>query len=138
MIDFQFIDTLQLDLSYVEDWYKKVAQSEGKTLGNFSIIIGTDDWILEMNKQYLNHDFYTDIITFDYCEGNIVSGDLLLSFDRIKENAQTFNVSETEELNRVLVHGLLHLCGYGDETEDEIMIMREKEGYYLNLLNKTD
>lgn len=134
MINFQFLDTPTLPLEYVESWFQKITQKEGKSLADISIVLGTDEWLLEQNKQFLNHDFYTDIITFDYCVGNIISGDLLISLERVEENAKTFDVSRETELNRVLVHGLLHLCGYGDETSKEIEIMRKKEDYYLSLL----
>ena len=84
-----------------------------------------------MNKEYLQHDYFTDIITFDYVEGNTISGDLFISVDRVKENAQKFNSSALKELYRVVFHGVLHLVGYNDKTDDEKLVMREKENYYL-------
>ena|SRR5690554_72234 len=134
MIEIQYLDVPELNLDYVYDWYEQVVQKEGKTLGDLSIVFGTDEWLLEQNKTFLNHDYYTDIITFDYCEMNFISGDLLISIDRVYDNAVQYNVSRETELNRVLVHGLLHLCGYGDKSEKEIEIMRKKEDYYLSLL----
>ncbi|MFA5574748.1 MAG: rRNA maturation RNase YbeY [Brumimicrobium sp.] len=133
-IEIEFIDVPKINLDYLTEWYKKIALSEGKVLGEFSIIIGTDEWLILKNIEFLNHDFYTDIITFDYCEGNIVSGDLLISYERVVDNAKTFNSTKQNELNRVLVHGLLHLCGYNDKTEEDSKIMREKEDFYLQLL----
>lgn len=134
MVEFDFIDITPFDLNYINDWYEKVCYEEGKQLGAMSVIIGTDEWLLEQNIKYLEHDFYTDIITFDYVEGDIISGDLLISLDRVHENAEEYNVSRETELNRVIIHGLLHLCGYADHSEKDIKIMREKEDYYLSLL----
>ena len=88
--------------------------------------------MLERNNAFLNHDTYTDIITFDYCEGNHLSGDLFISVDSVRENAVFYGVEFADELNRVIVHGLLHLIGYDDHTEDEIAVMRAKENYYLS------
>ncbi|HLW40039.1 MAG TPA: rRNA maturation RNase YbeY [Brumimicrobium sp.] len=134
MIEFHFVDVPPIDLKHIEKWYELVCEKEGKQLGPMSVVLGTDEWLLEQNKRYLNHDFYTDIITFDYTEANVVSGDLLISKDRVNENALTYNVSRETELNRVVVHGLLHLIGYKDESEEESKIMREKEDFYLSLL----
>ena|SRR5690554_1145277 len=134
MIEFQFIETPSIDLTYVKEWYVLICDKEGKQLGPITVVLGTDDWLLEQNKLYLNHDYYTDIITFDYSEGSIISGDLLISIDRVYDNASIYNVSRETELNRVIVHGLLHLLGYKDESEEELKLMREKEDYYLSLL----
>ena len=134
MIEFQFLDVPEINLEYVSNWFEKVISSEQKSLGNLTIVLGSDDWLLEQNKSFLQHDYYTDIITFDYCEMDFISGDLLISIDRVSDNANQYNVSRETELNRVLVHGLLHLCGYGDKSEKEIEIMRKKEDYYLTLL----
>lgn len=134
MIEIQFKEVSPIELDYLEKWYNLVCQNEGKVLGDIGVAIGTDDWLLEQNIKYLNHDFYTDVITFDYCEENTINGDLLISLDRVIENASNFNVSKTTELNRVLVHGFLHLCGYMDGSDEEVQIMRAKEDYYLNLL----
>lgn len=134
MIEFEFIEVPEINLDYIQEWFIKVVENEGKTLSNITVVLGSDDWLLEQNKSFLKHDYYTDIITFDYCEMDFISGDLLISIDRVNDNAKNYNVSRETELNRVLVHGLLHLCGYGDKTEKEIEIMRKKEGYYLTLL----
>lgn len=134
MIDFQILDVDSPNLNHVEDWFHKIIEAENKILAELSIVLGSDEWLLDQNIRFLDHDFYTDIITFDYCVHDIVSGDLLISLDRVEENAKEYNVSRETELNRVLVHGLLHLCGYGDKTPKEIEIMRKKEDYYLSLL----
>lgn len=134
MIEFQFIETPPINLAYVKEWYVLICDKEGKQLGPITVVLGTDDWLLEQNKLYLNHDYYTDIITFDYSEGSIISGDLLISIDRVYDNASIYNVSRETELNRVIVHGLLHLLGYKDESEEELILMRKKEDYYLSLL----
>ena len=136
MIDFQFIKVNQLNLTFVESWFTRICESEKKTLSFISMLFGDDEWLIEYNKEYLNHDFYTDIITFDYCENDFISGDLLISLERVQENSELFNVSRETELNRVMVHGLLHLIGYNDKTEEEVLVMREKESFYLDLLNK--
>lgn len=136
MIDFQFVNVDKLNLNFVEDWFKQVCENENKSLSVLSILIGKDDWLLEYNRKYLGHDFLTDIISFDYCEEDIISGDLLISLERVEENAQEFNVSRETELNRVMVHGLLHLIGYNDKSEKDISVMREKENFYLQMVNK--
>lgn len=115
-------------------WLSDVVEKEGRTLGDVCLVLGDDEWLREHNVQSLNHDYYTDIITFDYSTNDLVSGDLLISIDRVEENAVKENVSRETELNRVVVHGVLHLCGYGDKSEDESILMRQKEDYYLSML----
>ena len=110
-----------------------VAGSEIKTLGDISIIFCSDNYILDVNIRYLHHDYFTDVITFDYCEGNKLSGDLFISIDSVRENAIEFGTEFNEELHRVIVHGLLHLIGYDDHTQEDQKVMREKEDYYLGL-----
>jgi rRNA maturation RNase YbeY len=112
---------------------KTLAKSEGKALKDISVVFTDDDYLLEVNKQYLNHDYYTDVITFDYSVFPEVSGDIMISLDRVKENADTLSVSFQEELNRVVYHGLLHLCGYKDKSAADEKLMRKKENYYLEL-----
>lgn len=114
-------------------WLKMVAESEIKKLGNINIIFCSDNYILDVNMKYLQHDYFTDIITFDYCEKNVLSGDLFISIDSVRENALFYGTEFSDELNRVMVHGVLHLAGYDDHTEEEIKTMRSKEDYYLNL-----
>lgn len=119
-------------------WLKLVAESEIKKLGNINIIFCSDNYILDVNVKYLGHDYFTDIITFDYCVKNILSGDLFISIDTVRDNAEFYKTEFNDELNRVIVHGLLHLIGYDDHTPEEQKIMREKENYYLELRNHID
>ena len=107
---------------------------EGCVLGDITFVFCSDEELLGVNKEFLNHDYYTDIITFDYSEGSVISGDLFISIDRVKENALSFNVKIMEELHRIAFHGVLHLLGYNDKTEAEVIIMRAKENHYLNKL----
>ena len=104
-----------------------------KKLGNINIIFCSDDYILDVNMKYLQHDYFTDIITFDYCEKDFLSGDLFISIDSVRENALYYGTEFADELNRVMVHGLLHLIGYDDHSEEDIKMMRYKENYYLEL-----
>lgn len=103
-------------------------------LGDVAVVFGTDDWLLTYNQNYLNHDYFTDIITFDYSTPDVISGDLLISVDRVIDNSVYLNVSRETELSRVCIHGLLHLVGFKDSTEKEKLMMREKENEYLSLL----
>ena len=119
-------------------WLKLVAESEIKKLGNINIIFCSDNYILDVNVKYLGHDYFTDIITFDYCVKNILSGDLFISIDTVRDNAEFYKTEFNDELNRAIVHGLLHLIGYDDHTQEEQKIMREKENYYLELRNHID
>jgi rRNA maturation RNase YbeY len=114
-------------------WLRMVAGSEVRKIGDISIIFCSDNYILDVNMRYLQHDYFTDIITFDYCEGDKLSGDLFISVDSVRENALFYGTEFADELNRVIVHGLLHLIGYDDHTEEEQKTMREKEDYYLSL-----
>ena len=114
-------------------WLKMVAESEVKKLGPLSIIFCSDNYILDINIKYLQHDYFTDIITFDYCEGELVSGDLFISIDSVRENALHYQVKFEDELDRVMVHGLLHLIGYDDHTPEETALMRQKEDYYISI-----
>ena len=103
-----------------------------KKLGDINIIFCSDNYVLDVNIKYLSHDYFTDIITFDYCEGNTLSGDLFISVDSVKENSIFYNTEFQTELNRVIVHGVLHLAGYDDHSDEDIKIMRTKEDYYLS------
>ena len=96
-----------------------------------SIIFCSDDYLLKINQDYLNHDYFTDIITFDYCEGNSVSGDLFISIDMIRANAEKFGVEFIDELHRVIIHGVMHLVGFKDKTDEEAQVMRTQENYWL-------
>mgnify|MGYP002508976504 CR=1 FL=1 len=114
-------------------WMKAVVQQHGYRVGDINIILCNDPSILEINQQFLGHDYYTDIITFDYCEGEKLSGDLFISVDSVRENAIEYGTEFKDELNRVIVHGLLHLIGYDDHCDEDIKEMRAKENYYLSL-----
>lgn len=121
------------DENAVAHWLQDVCVSEGKKLSELSYIFCPDDYLLEMNRKYLNHDYYTDVITFDYCEADDVSGDVFISVDRVNDNAQNEGVSEQDELHRVMVHGLLHLLGYHDKETSDKEQMTAKEDFYLSL-----
>lgn len=114
-------------------WLKMVIESEIKKTGDISIIFCSDNYILDVNMKYLQHDYFTDIITFDYCEGNRISGDLFISIDTVRENAIHYGVDFETELDRVMVHGVLHLLGYDDHSPEDIAVMREKENYYIQM-----
>ncbi|MCE1166653.1 MAG: rRNA maturation RNase YbeY [Sphingobacteriia bacterium] len=121
-----------------KSWLKEVVLAAGKRIGDINYIIVSDEYLLSMNQQYLKHDTYTDIITFDYCEDNVVSGDMFISIDRVRENAQMFNVGEDQEFNRVLVHGLLHLLGQKDKSKGDSEEMRRKEELWLSKMQKNN
>ena len=129
---YEDVNAFALDEDVVTSWLINVCNHERKTLGDLSIVFCSDEYLLEVNRKYLNHDYFTDIITFDYSEQETISGDLLISIDRVKENALLVNVGFREELFRVMVHGVLHLVGY-DDTSDRLKAeMRVKENYYLS------
>lgn len=113
-------------------WLKAVASEENCRLGEISVIFCSDAYLLDMNKKYLGHDYFTDIITFDYSEGELLSGDLFISVDTVRSNAAFYSAKFDDELDRVIVHGLLHLIGYDDHSEEEFAAMKEKENYYLS------
>lgn len=136
MVNVFYEDTKTLDKTpeFFDLWFGKICHTEGKLLGDVSVVFCSDTYLLELNKRHLQHDFFTDIITFDYSEGDRVTGDLFVSVDRVYENADAYNVSRETELNRVSVHGILHLLGYKDKTPQEATVMREKENEALALL----
>ncbi len=136
MVNVFYEDTKTLDKTpeFFDLWFGKICHTEGKLLGDVSVVFCSDTYLLELNKRHLQHDFFTDIITFDYSEGDWVAGDLFVSVDRVYENADAYNVSRETELNRVSVHGILHLLGYKDKTPQEVAVMREKENEALALL----
>ena len=113
-----------------------VAASEIRSLGDVNIIFCSDNYIPDVNMKYLQHDYFTDIITFDYCEKKVLSGDLFISVDSVRENSVYYGTEFEDELNRVIVHGLLHLIGYDDHSEEDVKVMREKENYYLEMRKK--
>jgi len=117
------------------DWIISTIHQEGKSVTEISYIFCSDAYLHQMNLAYLNHDTYTDIITFDYTENSFVSGDIFISIDRVKENANKFNTTFLNELSRVIIHGVLHLVGYKDKSTEQKQVMRSKEDFYLTLLN---
>lgn len=115
----------------IRKWVFETMISENKIPGAINVIFCNDDYLLKMNIDYLKHNAFTDIITFDYSDPVTVAGDLFISIDRVKENAKIFKKNITEELHRVIIHGILHLCGYSDKTKNEKESMTNKENYYL-------
>ena len=133
MIDFQYIENDKL--SNTEDlnlWLNSVIKEERMLIGDLVYVLCTDEYLLKKNIQFLNHNTLTDVITFDYSQDEIISGDILVSTERVVENAKIFKVNYLTELQRVMLHGLLHLLGYKDKIEKDANAMRKKENYYLN------
>jgi len=125
-------------LSFSDDysyWISRVMETEGAHLGNINYIFCEDEYLLKINQKHLNHNTFTDIITFDYSKGQVISGDIFISIDRVKENADIFNKTFQEELLRVMAHGILHLLGYNDKTNDEVLVMRNKEEEKIKLFH---
>ena len=117
----------------VEEWIEQLISTEEKKTGNINYIFCDDEYLLKVNQDFLYHDYYTDVITFDYVKGKTISGDIFISITRIKENAITLSDNDFErELIRVLAHGVLHLCGYKDKSEGDQKIMRAKENFYID------
>ena len=133
VISFHFED-VEFDLpdqTLLTEWMLAIAEKEGKEMLGLDFVFGSDEYLRELNVEHLQHDYYTDIITFPYTEG-AVHGDIFISSERVEENAQTHGVSFRQELCRVMAHGILHLAGYGDKTDEEQKIMRAKEDLYLS------
>lgn len=114
-------------------WIKKVAATYGRKVGEIGYMFVNDEKILEVNNEYLCHDYYTDVITFDYCEGDVLNGDIVISLDTVRTNAEKFGKTYEEELYRVIIHGILHLCGINDKGPGEREIMEENENKALAL-----
>ena len=131
-IFYEDIQPLKLQKTALKKHINNLIISELKEMGEISIVFCSDTYLLSINEQYLNHDYYTDIITFDYGDNDIISGDLFISLDRVIDNAKTFNVEKSKELFRVIFHGILHLIGYNDKSREEKKLMREKENQCLN------
>lgn len=137
MINIFFEDTDEFDLSKlnVESNIEKLVTNEDRTLGDVNYILCSDAYILDINRQYLNHDYYTDVISFDYCEDNVISGDIFISVDTVADNAKEYGVTFEKELARVMIHGVLHFVGYNDKSDEEVPVMRAKENQYLSLFD---
>lgn len=127
-VDFQLVNEISLS-----SWVEKTIETEGATLSAVSYIFCSDDYLHQMNVEYLNHDTLTDVITFPYND-NPIEGDIFISIERVKDNAQDLNIAFNDELHRVMIHGVLHLCGYSDETDEQEAEMRQKEDEYLKTL----
>ncbi|MFT7406844.1 MAG: putative rRNA maturation factor [Flavobacteriaceae bacterium] len=136
MIEFHYQKVEAIDSEVLFSlWLDKVAQSEGFTLGDLTYIFCNDNYLLELNKTYLKHDTLTDIITFDYVSGTVVSGDIFISVERLLDNAQTFNETFKNERLRVMAHGLLHLMGFNDKSAEDQVIMRKKENEKIKMFH---
>lgn len=127
---FENIDSIDIP-EHISEWLENLITSENKKLGEINYIFCDDEYLLKVNQDYLQHDYYTDIITFDYVKGKTISGDIFISLPRISDNASTLSKDFDEEFRRVLAHGVLHLCGYKDKSEEEEKEMRSKEDFYL-------
>ena len=134
MISFQYISENLKKIKENKKWIEGIVLSENKSLGNIVFVFCNDQFLLEKNIKYLNHNTLTDVISFDYSTKNKIHGDILISVERVKENARLYNQEFSTELNRVMAHGLLHLLGYKDKSEEDAKIMRSKENYYLSKL----
>ena len=136
IIEFQAegIDFPNIEEKKLTEWINKVAQNHKKEVGEISYLFCNDEKILEINREYLNHDFYTDIITFDYSEGKTISGDILISLQTVESNSQMYKTDFHEELHRVIIHGILHLCGIKDGSPEEESLMRSAEEKALEML----
>lgn len=136
MISFNYETDFELqDEAKYEDWLSRVIESEDKTEGEINYIFCDDEYLLKMNVEFLDHDTLTDIISFDYTMGSLVSGDIFISVERVRDNAADYNVPFEEELRRVMAHGILHYCGYKDKNEEDSLIMRAKEEEKMQLYN---
>ena len=137
-ISFQ-TEAIEFELSApgaISEWIKTVIEREGCNLTKVCYIFCSDEYLYNLNQEYLNHDTYTDIITFPYTELPLIEGDIFISVDRVKENARKFGVPFEQELFRVMIHGILHLCGYRDKSPEEKVLMRKKEDEALQLLSR--
>ena len=115
----------------ISSWIRLVIKEEEKQLEEISYVFCSDDYLLKINQEHLNHNTYTDIITFDYTEGEVISSEIYISVDRVKENAKNLSITAPDEMHRIIIHGVLHLCGYQDKSEQLAKEMRSKEDYYL-------
>jgi rRNA maturation RNase YbeY len=132
-----FAENISFDLKNkrkIKYWIIDTVNSENKIIGDINFVFCSDDYLLDINKKYLVHDYFTDVITFDFCEDNKISGDIFISIDSVRSNSIKYEQSFESELHRVMMHGILHLCSYGDSTKSEIALMRSKENIYLEKL----
>lgn len=137
MILFHLQTKIKIDQkAHLKKWIKHFVQQHNKRVGDLNFIFCTDEFLLDINQKYLQHDTYTDIITFDYSENQLINGDIFISTERIKENAETFKVDFNNELLRVIAHGVLHLCGYKDKTKKDKEQMTNKENQALSEYEK--
>jgi rRNA maturation RNase YbeY len=139
MILFTNDDSVSFNLKnkrFIKSWIKDIIQQNKKELGDINYIFCSDEKILEINKEFLKHDYYTDIISFDYCEENKINGDIFISIDTVKSNSIKYKTEFTEELHRVIIHGVLHFLGFKDKTKADAEKMREAENKALIRLNK--
>ena len=133
MIHFFYENTSEIIEEKIKPWIEKIIITEEKRLGEINYIFCDDEYLLKINQDFLQHDYYTDIITFDSVRGKTISGEIFVSLQRIKDNASLISKNYEEEKKRVIAHGILHLCGYKDKTEEEQKTMRAKEDFYLSL-----
>lgn len=134
MVQFFFENIEEIKIPpLTKDWLQNLISSENKKLGEINYIFCDDEHLLQVNRDFLQHDYYTDVITFDYVKGKTISADIFVSLPRISDNAKSLSKDFNSELLRVLAHGVLHLCGYKDKTEGEILEMRSKEDHYLSI-----
>ena len=133
MIHFFYENTSEIIEEKIKPWIEKIIITEEKRLGEINYIVCDDEYLLKINQDFLDHDYYTDIITFDQVRGKTISGEIFVSLQRIKDNASLISKNYEEEKKRVIAHGILHLCGYKDKTEEEQKTMRAKEDFYLSL-----
>ncbi len=129
--NFEDVDQIEIPNDYT-DWLENLITAENKKPGNIHYIFCSDEYLLKVNQDFLQHDYYTDIITFDYVKGKTISADIFVSLPRISDNATTLSKDFNEEFRRVLAHGILHLCGYKDKSAEEQTEMRSKEDHYLS------
>ena len=137
MIEFNYeLSFILSDENHYKNWLLEIITSENKTCGDLCFVFCADDYLLRLNNEHLQHDTYTDILTFDYCVDNEINGDVFISIERVRENSLTYKVSFDNELLRVLSHGVLHLCGFKDKAEKDILIMRSKEEEKIGLFSR--
>jgi rRNA maturation RNase YbeY len=132
------IEFPSINTGLLENWIKRIIKEHDFNLGSITIIFCSDRYILNTNREFLNHDYYTDIITFDYCENRNISGDLLISLETVRSNSEKFNTDFSDELNRVIIHGILHLIGFDDSTPELKANIRKEEDKALEILQNMD